>query len=73
MLETATGLKVSFKTVDQAFTRLKSPIKKMLVARERSKTLRTVLLNDLAPYLQQPERLVFLDESGFNTVLDAWA
>ena len=41
----------------------------MLVARERSETLRTVFLNDLAPYLQQPERLVFLDESGFNTAM----
>ena len=29
--------------------------------------MRTAFLNDLAPYLQQPERLVFLDESGFNT------
>lgn len=26
-------------------------------------------LNDLAPYLQQPERLVFLDESGFNMAM----
>ena len=28
-----------------------------------------MFLNDLAPYLQQPERLVFLDESGFNTAM----
>ena len=26
-------------------------------------------LNDLAPYLQEPERLVFLDESGFNIAM----
>ena len=26
-------------------------------------------LNDLAPYLQQPERLVFLDESGFHIAM----
>jgi transposase len=31
--------------------------------------LRSQFLNELTPYLQQPERLVFLDESGFNTAM----
>lgn len=47
----------------------RSRTKKTLVARERSEERRTAFLNDLAPYLQQPERLVFLDESGFNTAM----
>lgn len=51
------------------FAGSRSPIKKTLVARERSEERRTAFLNDLAPYLQQPERLVFLDESGFNTAM----
>ncbi len=47
----------------------RSRTKKTLVARERSEERRSAFLNDLAPYLQQPERLVFLDESGFNTAM----
>ncbi len=39
----------------------------MLVARERSEERRPAFLKDLAPYLQHPVRLVFLDESGFYT------
>ena len=38
-----------------------------MVARERSEERRTAFLNELGPYLQQPQQLVFLDESGFNT------
>ncbi|WP_240740837.1 IS630 family transposase [Deinococcus sp. Arct2-2] len=44
-----------------------SPTKKTLVARERSEERRMVFLNDLQPYLDHPERLIFVDESGFNT------
>lgn len=47
----------------------RSAIKKTLVAQERSEERRAAFLNDLAPYLQQPQRLVFLDESGFNTAM----
>ncbi|CAM4076274.1 IS630 family transposase [Deinococcus marmoris] len=45
----------------------RSPIKKTLVALERREDQRTAFLNDLEPYLTHPERLVFLDESGFQT------
>ena len=45
----------------------RSPIKKTLVALERREDQRTAFLNDLEPYLTRPERLVFLDESGFQT------
>ena len=57
MLEEATGLNISSR----------SSIKKTLVARERNEERHAAFLNALKPYLQQPERLVFLDESGFNT------
>lgn len=67
MLEAETGLQVSFKTVDRAFTRLKITHKKTLVAREPSEERRTAFLNELQPYLRKPQQLVFLDESGFNT------
>ncbi len=46
-----------------------SPTKKGLVASERDEELRTQFLNDLAPLLCTPARLVFLDECGFNTSL----
>lgn len=69
MLEEATGLKVSFKTVDRAFARLHITYKKTLVARERREERRLAFLNELAPYLQAPTQLVFLDESGFNTAM----
>lgn len=46
-----------------------SGIKKTLVASERNEELRTQFLNDLAPMLYTPARLVFLDECGFNTSL----
>jgi len=39
----------------------------MLVARERREERRLAFLNELAPYLQAPTQLVFLDESGFHT------
>jgi len=38
-----------------------------LVARERCEERRLAFLNELAPDLQAPTQLVFLDESGFNT------
>ena len=38
-----------------------------MVALERREDRRTAFLNDLEPYLARPERLVFLDESGFQT------
>ena len=38
-----------------------------MVALERTEDRRTAFLNDLEPYLARPERLVFLDESGFQT------
>ncbi|AZI42642.1 IS630 family transposase [Deinococcus psychrotolerans] len=69
MLETITGLKISYKTVDRVFRRHKITHKKTLVARERREELRTQFLNDLAPYLQTPNRLVFLDESGFHIAM----
>ena len=69
MLETATGLKVSFKTVDQAFTRLKITHKKNVCRQRAQRDVADGVLNDLAPYLQQPERLVFLDGSGFNPAM----
>lgn len=40
-----------------------------MVARERREEQRTQFLNDLARYLQTPEDLVFLDESGFHTAM----
>lgn len=46
-----------------------SPIKKTRVAQERSEERRTAFLNNLQPYLIHPERLVFLDESGFHTAM----
>jgi len=67
MLEAATGLKVSFKSVDRAFARLSITHQKTLVARERSEERRAAFLNELSPYLEHLQRLVFLDESGFNT------
>ncbi|WP_407541663.1 IS630 family transposase (plasmid) [Deinococcus radiomollis] len=69
LLEAATGLKVSLWTVDRAFRRLKITHKKTLVARERREERRAAFLNDLAPYLQTPSQMVFLDESGFNTAM----
>jgi DDE superfamily endonuclease len=51
------------------FSGTKSPITKTLVARERSEERRAAFLNDLAPYLNEPQRLVFVDESGFNTAM----
>ena len=41
----------------------------MLVARERREELRSQFLNDLKPYLEEPQRLVFLDESGFHIAM----
>ena len=38
-----------------------------MVALERTEDRRTAFLNDLEPCLLHPERLVFLDESGFQT------
>ena len=35
----------------------------------RSEERRTTFLNDLAPFLEVPSQLVFLDESGFNTAM----
>jgi transposase len=46
-----------------------SRTKKTLVARERIEERRAAFLNDLQPYLNQPERLVFVDESGFHTAM----
>jgi len=69
LLEAAPGLKVSYKTVDRVFRRHKITHKKTLVARERCEELRTQFLNDLTPYLKQPERLVFVDESGFHVAM----
>ncbi|WP_139806467.1 IS630 family transposase [Deinococcus hopiensis] len=69
MLEEATGLKVSFKTVDRVFRKHHITRKKTLVAFERSEERRQQFLNDLAPYLTHPEQLVFLDESGFHTAM----
>ncbi|AZI44596.1 IS630 family transposase (plasmid) [Deinococcus psychrotolerans] len=69
MLETITGLKISYKTVDRVFRRHKITHKKTLVARERREELRSQFLTDLAPYLQTPDRLVFLDESGFHIAM----
>ncbi|THF68907.1 hypothetical protein E7T06_14130 [Deinococcus sp. Arct2-2] len=40
-----------------------------MVAQERNEELRTQFLNDLAPYLNAPTRVVFLDECGFHTAL----
>lgn len=40
-----------------------------MVARERCEERRSAFLNDLQPYLQQLERLVFVDESGFHTAM----
>ena len=48
-------------------SRLYRPRKKTLVARERREERRAAFLNDLRPYLNHPERLIFVDESGFNT------
>lgn len=45
------------------------PTKKTRVASERSEERRGQFLNDLTPYFQTPARLVFLDESGFNTAM----
>jgi len=69
MLEVATGLKVSSKTVDRAFARLQITSKKILVARERCVERRLAFLNELAPYLQAATQLIFLDESGFHTAM----
>ncbi|WP_139806462.1 IS630 family transposase [Deinococcus hopiensis] len=69
MLEEATGLKVSFKTVDRVFRKHHITHKKTLVASERSEEHRQQFLNDLAPYLTHPEQLVFLDKRGFHTAM----
>ncbi|MFC6659305.1 IS630 family transposase [Deinococcus multiflagellatus] len=69
MLEEATGLRISFKSVDRVFARHGITHKKTVVASERTEELRLQFLNDLAPHLHQPERLVFLDESGFHTAM----
>ncbi|PTA66308.1 IS630 family transposase [Deinococcus arcticus] len=69
MLEAATGLAVSFKTVDRVFARHGITHKKTVVASERLEEQRTLFLNDLAPHLLTPDCLVFLDESGFHTAM----
>ena len=67
LLEAATGLKISFKTVDRVFRRHKIKHKKSLIASERSEESRTRFLNEFAPLLTVMEQVIFLDESGFNT------
>ncbi|WP_161883044.1 IS630 family transposase [Deinococcus alpinitundrae] len=69
LLEAATGLKISSKTVDRVFRRHKITHKKTLVAREHREELQTQFLNALAPSLEQPNRLVFLDERGFHLAM----
>ena len=51
------------------FSATTSRIKKTLVASERNEERRAQFLNDLAPLLATPARLIFLDECGFNTSL----
>lgn len=47
----------------------RSRTKKTRVASEQSEELRTQFQDKLAPLLQTPQRLIFLDESGFNTAM----
>jgi len=69
LLEAATGLKMSDKTVDRVFRRDKITHKKTLVAREHREKLRSQFQGDLTPYLEQPDRLVFLDARGLHIAM----
>jgi hypothetical protein len=64
-LEATAGLKISCRTVDRVFQRHGITYKKMRVASER----RQQVLTDRSPDLRTPARLIFLDESGFNTAM----